>query len=201
MRAHRARMLKTIPVLALAACTAAASTPATPPGYTLARTGDLHDFDFIDGAWTVANRRLDRRGVGSTTWEAFPATICGKVHLGGVANVDELVFPTKGWAGLTVRTFDHAKRQWAIYWISSRTGTMFPPVHGGFAGDRGEFYGTDTDEDRPVHVRFVWTKHGPDRATWEQAFSFDGKTWEINWTNTLTRVPACVTAGAASPTR
>jgi hypothetical protein len=197
-------MLKNIPLLALSACAASANpTPAAPalPGYTLARTGDLHDFDFIDGAWTVSNRRLDRRGVGSTNWEEFPATICGKVHLGGVANVDELVFPTKGWAGLTVRTFDRAKKQWSIYWVSSRTGTMFPPVYGGFDGDRGEFYGTDTDEERPVHVRFVWTKQGPDRATWEQAFSFDGKTWETNWTNTLTRVPACVSDAASSPTR
>src|ERR1044071_46702 len=117
MRAHRARMLKHIPVLALTAC---ATTSPVPPGYTLERTGDLHDFDFIDGAWTVTNRRLDRRGVGSTTWEELPATLCGKVHLGGVANVDELVFPTKGWAGLTVRTFDRAKKQWSIYWVSSR---------------------------------------------------------------------------------
>jgi hypothetical protein len=178
-------MTKLFPTLALTAC---ASSAATPPGYTLAKTGDLHDFDFIDGSWTVANRRLDKRGAGSTIWEEFPATITGKVHLGGVANVDELVFPTKGWAGLTVRTFDREKRQWSIYWISSRTGTMYPPVHGGFDGDRGEFYGTDTDEDRPVHVRFVWIKQGPDRATWEQSFSFDGATWEVNWQNTLTRV-------------
>ena len=187
-------MTKLFPALALTACASnphSTTATKTPPGYTLAKTGDLHDFDFIDGAWTVANRRLDKRGAGSTTWEEFPATICGKVHLGGVANVDELVFPTKGWAGLTVRTFDREKRQWSIYWISSRTGTMYPPVYGGFDGDRGEFYGMDTDEDRPVHVRFVWTKQGPDRATWEQAFSFDGTTWEVNWQNTLTRVPAC----------
>ncbi|HLL24321.1 MAG TPA: hypothetical protein VK427_19455 [Kofleriaceae bacterium] len=194
-------MTKLVSTLVLTACTSttplatmspeAPSGMATPPGYTLARTGDLHDFDFIEGGWTVANRRLDKRGVGSTRWEEFPATICGKVYLGGVANVDELVFPTKGWAGLTVRTFDRAKRQWSIYWISSRTGTMFPPVHGGFTGDRGEFYGTDDDDGRPVYVRFVWTKQGPDRATWEQAFSFDGKTWEVNWQNTLTRAPSC----------
>jgi len=197
-------MTKLLTALALSACSTASAVPSTkptPPGYTLARTGDLHDFDFIEGAWTVENRRLDKRGAGSTNWENFPATICGKVHLDGVANVDELVFPTKGWAGLTVRTFDRAKRQWAIYWISSRTGTMFPPVYGGFDGDRGEFYGTDTDEERPVFVRFVWMKQGPDRATWEQAFSFDGVSWEVNWQNTLTRVPACATGGVSSPTR
>lgn len=107
-------MTKLFPALALAACASHPPAPTagkTPPGYTLAKTGDLRDFDFIDGAWTVANRRLDKRGAGSTTWEEFPATLCGKVHLDGVANVDELVFPTKGWAGLTVRTFDRAKRQ------------------------------------------------------------------------------------------
>jgi hypothetical protein len=112
-----------------------------PPGYTLARTGD----------------------------------------------VDELHFPTKGWAGVTLRTFDLEKRQWSIHWINSRTGTMFPPVAGGFECDRGEFYGEDEDDGRRVKVRFVWTKRGPDRAEWEQAFSYDGRTWEVNWTNVLTR--------------
>lgn len=46
---------------------------------------------------------------------------------------------------------------------------------------------TMATESRPVKVRFPWIKHGPDRAHWEQAFSLDGKTWEVNWMNDLTR--------------
>ncbi|MEJ7596366.1 MAG: hypothetical protein WKG01_00535 [Kofleriaceae bacterium] len=174
----------------VAGCSASAARPsmlADPPGYTLQRTGDVHDFDFLAGAWTVQNRRLLGRGVASTEWEEFPATTCATVYLGGVANIDELVFPTKGWAGVSFHTFDRAKRQWSIYWVNSRSGTMFPPVLGGFDGKIGEFYGVDEDGGRPVKVRFRWTKDGPDHALWEQAFSFDGKTWEVNWKNELTR--------------
>jgi hypothetical protein len=34
----------------------------------------------------------------------------------------------------------------------------------GFAGDRGEFYGQDMDEGRPVWARFLWDRLGPDAA-------------------------------------
>jgi hypothetical protein len=193
-------------VLAACAHTAPTTAPASPaaalpdpPGYTLDRTGDLHDFDFIAGGWTVENQRLVTRGAGSHQWDAFPAVDCGQVLLGNVVNVDELHFPTKGWAGVTVRNFDVARKQWSIYWISSRDGKLYPPVHGGFAGDRGEFYGTDDDNGRPVKVRFVWTKAGPDRATWEQSFSYDGKTWEPNWRNQFTRADPATTCDAGRP--
>jgi hypothetical protein len=158
-------------------------------GYITEQRGDLHDFDFIAGRWSIVNRRLKQRGVGSEEWEEFPATSRGALHLGGVANVDEIEFPTKGWSGMTVRVFNPETRQWSIYWINSRTGTLFPPVVGGFEGDRGEFYGEDQDDGRPVKVRFIWTKKGPDAARWEQAFAYDGKTWETNWVMELTRKP------------
>jgi hypothetical protein len=81
---------------------------------------------------------------------------------------------------MTVRSFDLARRQWSIWWISGSDGVMTPPVHGGFDGDRGLFFGEDRDGDRPVKVRFTWTR-GTDRARWEQAFSYDDATWETNW--------------------
>jgi hypothetical protein len=208
--------VRAICLLSLAACNgaAAASSPPVaaassgPPAaadpnpageyaYTTARTGDVHDFDFLGGAWTLQNRRLKKRGVGSKDWEEFPAVDCAQLYLGGVVNVDEIHFTTKGWAGVTFRNFDIEKRQWSIYWVNSKSGKMFPPVLGGFAGDRGEFYGEDEDEGRPVKARFLWIKHGPDHAHWEQAFSYDGgKTWEVNWMNDLTRAdPAKICDG------
>ena len=155
--------------------------------YRTDRKGDVHDFDFINGTWKVLNRRLKKRGVGNDEWDVFPGDIWARVLMNGVVNVDEVDFPTKGWKGTTFRHFDLEKRQWSIYWVNSKTGKMFPPVVGGFEGDRGEFYGEDEDVGRPVKVRFLWIKHGPDHAHWEQAFSLDGKTWEVNWMNDLTR--------------
>jgi len=167
--------------------------------YSTTLTGDLHDFDFLSGAWTLANRRLKKRLSGSNDWDEFPAVDCAQIHLHGIVNVDELVFPTKGWAGVTFRNFDLEKRQWSIYWVSSRSGKMFPPVVGGVTGDRGEFYGEDEDDGRPVKVRFLWIKQGPDHAHWEQAFSLDGKTWEVNWVNELIRADPSKICEGVSP--
>jgi hypothetical protein len=158
-----------------------------PVGYTLHRTGDPHDFDFIAGTWSIANRRLRARGVGSTEWDEFPSTGRAALHLGGLANVEELSFPTRGAAGLTVRHFDVARRQWSIHWISSTTGAIEAPVVGGFSGDRGEFYGDDHHDGQPIKVRFIWTRLGPDAARWEQAFSHRGGPWELNWIMDFTR--------------
>jgi hypothetical protein len=93
-----------------------------PTGYTTARSGDMHDFDEFAGGWRTRQRRLKARGVGSADWEEFPATLCMSLYLGGMATVDELYFPTKGWAGLTLRVFDLNTRQWSIYWVSSASG-------------------------------------------------------------------------------
>jgi hypothetical protein len=71
------------------------------------------------------NKRLKQRGVHNTDYEEFPALSCTRIYLDGVSNVDEVFFSSKGWAGLTVRTFDTAKKQWSIYWVNSTTGLMF----------------------------------------------------------------------------
>ncbi|WP_246357384.1 hypothetical protein [Pyxidicoccus fallax] len=151
-------------------------------------TGDVRDFDFLVGTWSIVNRRLKKRWVGSNDWDVFPSTAHCRSHMGGIVNIDEAVFPTKGWSGMTLRTFSVEKRQWSLYWINSRIGELLPPVVGGFTGDRGEFYGDDTDEGRPIKAVFQWTRLGPDAARWQQAFSLDGKTWETNWIMEHTRV-------------
>ena len=157
--------------------------------YSLQVTGSIRDFDFEEGSWSIWNRRLKARGVGSQDWDYFPAHSKGKVLMGGVANVDEITFPTKGWGGVTFRHFDIEKKQWAIYWLNSRDGRIQgTPVVGGFQGNVGHFYGEDVDEGRPIKVVYRWTRMGTDAARWEQAFSYDGGvTWETNWVNELTR--------------
>ncbi len=181
--------------------TAAKAERAIPPGYTVERTGGPHDFDYFEGAWTTAQRRLKARGVGSDEWEEFPSTLCMSLYLDGLATVDELYFPTKGWAGLTLRTFDLEKRQWSIYWVSSTTGRLDTPVVGGFAGAHGEFYGEDRDGERPVKVRYTWDEIDHDHARWAQAFSYDDRTWETNWTAEFTRADRATTCAAGRPKR
>jgi hypothetical protein len=154
------------------------------------RKGSRHDFDFIAGDWNVLNHRLRERGMGSSAWETFPARHRGAIHLGGIANVDELTMPEPHGRGMTVRCFDLTTQQWSIYWISSRDGVLQPPVKGGFAGPRGEFFGEDRDGDRPIKVRFIWTLQDGLHARWEQAFSYDDATWETNWIMEFTRAGA-----------
>jgi hypothetical protein len=177
------------------------SEATVPPGYTTAGTGGSHDFDYFQGGWTTHQRRLKERGVGSKEWEEFPATLCMSLYLGGIATVDELYFPTKGWAGLTLRTFDLQKKQWSIYWVSSSSGKLDTPVVGGFDGDHGEFYGEDQDKNRPVKVRFIWNKIDHDHARWEQAFSYDNRTWEINWTADFIRADPSKICESGRPKR
>jgi hypothetical protein len=143
--------------------------------------GDVHDFDFLAGDWDVDNRRLAQRGVGSCVWLEFAGNHRLARYLGGVANVDQLDLPTLGRSGMSVRTFDLAARRWTIQWIDSKSGALFAPVHGGFTGDRGEFYGADVEGGAPVRVRFTWTWLGAGRARWEQAFDHGDGQWETNW--------------------
>ena len=152
--------------------------------------GRPNDFAFLAGHWHVANRRLRRRLAGCDDWDRFDATMQGWSLLDGGVSVDEIHFPTQGFSGCTVRTLDRAAQRLAIYWINSRNGQLFPPVFGGFAGERGEFFGDDEDAGRAVKVRFVWTRLGPDAAHWEQAFSLDTGAWETNWVMEMRRVAA-----------
>ena len=175
---------------------------AVPPGYSLSQTGDMHDFDFFVGGWTTVQRRLKVRGAGGSDWEEFPAVECLTLYLGGVATVDELYMPTKKRAGLTLRAFDVEKRQWSIYWMSSATGRLDPvPVVGGFDGKRGEFYADDREDGRPIKVRYQWDKLDNDHARWEQAYSYDNKTWETNWIADFTRADASKVCSNGQPKR
>ena len=181
----------------------AAPAAAAPPGYTLERTGTSHDFDYFQGGWTTRQHKLLNRDEGGTQWEDFTGNLCMTLYLGGLATVDELYFPSKKSAGLTLRTFDVQKKQWSIYWVSSSDGILDPaPVVGGFQGKRGEFYAPAQDsKGRPIKSRYLWTIEDHDHAHWEQAFSWDDKTWVTNWTADFTRTDAAKTCKDGKPLR
>lgn len=148
----------------------------------LAFTGKPHDFRFLDGEWTVTHRRLQRRLQNCTDWETFAAGCRHDSWCGGVVSVDEFEFPAIGSIGCSIRNLDLAAQRWTIHWTTSKTGNLFSPVHGGFDGDRGEFYGTDVENGTRVLARFIWSGRTTGKPRWEQAFSTDGgRTWETNW--------------------
>ena len=149
----------------------------------------MNDFDFLAGTWDVANRWLADFLDPGSGWEEFPALSMCSRHFDGSANFDEITFPTKGFSGLTLRLYNPDTKQWSLYWASKRTGTLFPPVVGGFGDDRvGEFFGADTYHDVPILARFRWSGISGNEARWEQAFSTDGgQTWIDNWFMELSR--------------
>jgi hypothetical protein len=164
---------------------------ATPPPTAQAADG-RHDFDFLFGIWSIQNRRLSRRLQGSTDWQTFEARQEAWPVLGGMGNMDhfQATFPDgRPLEGMTLRFFDPSARTWSLYWVDDRSGQLQPPVVGRFRGDRGEFFGEDTFDGRPIRVRFTWQVVSPTEAHWEQAFSVDaGQTWETNWTMRMTRM-------------
>ena len=152
----------------------------------------MNDFDFLIGSWTVVNRRLRTLFTGSDEWDTFPGTsTCQSIFEGG-GNLDEIIFPTLGTRGVTLRLFDTERKEWSLHWANSSTGRLFPPMTGTFRGGgrdfRGDFHGDDTHEGRPIRAHFIWSGITPTTARWEQEFSADGgQTWESNWVMELTR--------------
>jgi hypothetical protein len=159
-----------------------------------AEVSGMNDFDFYTGTWDVTNRRRTDFLENScfkeeaTDWEEFPAVSVASRHLDGLANFDEIEFPTKGMRGVTLRLFDSKRDEWSLYWISSRTGMLTTPVVGRFVDGRGDFRGDDEIDGRRFRVRYVWSDISPNTAHWEQSFSVDGeKTWISNWIMESTR--------------
>jgi len=147
----------------------------------------MNNFDFLVGEWTVANRKLRERLVGSEEWEEFQASSVAWNLLDGGGQIDQFTFPD-GTTALTLRLVDPRTQQWSLRWAASTDGVLLPPVIGSFTDGVGTFYGDDEHQGTPVRVRYVWSEITENSARWEQAFSADDEqSWEINWTMQLTR--------------
>jgi hypothetical protein len=154
----------------------------------LALPDGRHDFDFLHGHWHSRQRKLRKRLVGCEDWDEFTADLHCRPVLGGLGNFDELASPAMTYTGLALRLYDEATRTWSIYWIAGGVASFDPPVVGHFADGVGDFLCPDTQEGRPVLVRYRWSDITATTARWAQAFSTDdGATWETNWTADFTR--------------
>lgn len=151
-----------------------------------------HDFDFEIGAWKTHLKRLLHPLTGSTTWVEYEGTTVVRSVASGRANLVELVAdgPAGHFEGVSLRLYNPDTRQWSLNFANIRSGTLAQPTIGSFKDGRGEFYDQETLDGRAIFVRFVISDITPDSCRFEQAYSEDGgKTWEVNWIATDTRVP------------
>lgn len=152
-----------------------------------AMSGKPGDFDFLLGQWNVTHRKLRERLRGSDDWETFTGPARAYSLLDGVLSVDEFTLKD-GLKGGSIRTLDAARQMWTIHWTTNASGRLFAPVHGGFDGDRGEFFGPDVEAGTPILARYIWSGRTTGLPRWEQAFSVDGgRQWETNWVMTFQR--------------
>jgi hypothetical protein len=174
----------------------AVGVPVTP----VVRDGQ-RDFDFEIGTWRTHLKRLVKPLSGSTTWAEYEGTTVVRKVLDGRANLVELRVkgPVGQIEGLSLRLYNTQSRQWSLHFSNIASGAIELPTVGEFRNGRGEFYGQDTLNGRVILVRFVVSVLSPASCRFEQAFSVDGgKTWEVNWIATDTRL-ADAPAGLPAP--
>jgi hypothetical protein len=150
-----------------------------------------HDFDFEIGIWKTHLRRLVHPLTGSTNWVEYEGTSVVRQVWNGRANLVELVADgaTGHFEGLNLRLYNPESHQWSLNFANSNSGTLSQPTIGEFKHGRGEFFDQETLNGRAILVRFVISDITANSCRFEQGFSDDGgKTWEVNWIATDTRV-------------
>ena len=150
-----------------------------------------HDFDFEIGTWKTSLKRLLNPLTGSTKWVEYEGTTVVSKVWDGRANLVEL--DVSGSAGsikaLSLRLYNPESRQWSLNFANAGGGVVAAPTIGEFKYGRGEFFDQETLNGRAIFVRFVISDITKNSCRFEQAFSDDGgKTWEVNWIATDTRV-------------
>jgi len=159
--------------------------------HTPTKRDGQHDFDFEIGTWKTHLKRLLHPLTGSTTWVEYQGTSVVRKVWDGRANLLELVAdgPAGHFEGLSLRLYNPQSHQWSLNFANINGGIMALPTIGEFKNGRGEFFNQETLNGRAIFVRFVISDITPNSCRFEQAFSDDGgKTWEVNWIATDTRV-------------
>ena len=152
-----------------------------------------HDFDFEIGAWKTHVKRLLHPLSGSAEWTEYDGTSVVSKVWDGRANLVELRMdgPAGHFEGASLRLYNPQAHQWSLNFVNAASGSLGQPTIGEFKNGRGEFYDQETLNGRAILVRFVISDITADSCRFEQAFSDDGgKTWEVNWIATDTRLPA-----------
>jgi hypothetical protein len=151
-----------------------------------------HDFDFEIGTWKTHLSRLLHPLTGSNTWVEYEGTTIVQKIWDGRANLVELKAdgPAGHFEGLSLRLYSPQSHQWTLNFAGVGGGTLSPPTVGEIKNGRGEFFDQETLNGRAILVRFFISDSTSNSWRFEQSFSDDGgKTWEVNWIATDTRVP------------
>jgi hypothetical protein len=152
--------------------------------------GENHDFDWQVGAWKTQIRGLKRPLTGSTTWREMSGTKIVRKVWNGRAQLEEIEAdgPNGHFEDLMLVLYNPGARQFSLRFASGSSGVLSVPMVGAFKEGRGEFYDQESLGDRAILVRVIWSDITPETHHFEQAFSDDGgKTWETNFTASLSR--------------
>lgn len=151
--------------------TAIGATPAAPPG----KPGD---FDFLTGEWRIHNRFLEKE-----QWIEFPGEATVHAILQGIASIEELRIPARGFAGMGLRLLDVEKKVWSDHWVNAKSGVVTVPGQTGlFVDGVGTFTAEDMDGETRVIYRGVWDRITSSSCRWRQGWSRDGgKSWTETW--------------------
>ncbi len=154
---------------------------------------DIHNFSFLQGKWSVLNRRLKDRLTNCDEWVTFQAEMETKPILNGLGFMDEMKSSHYGdtFIGLSIRIVNPDSNTWTIYWADTANPEigLKKQVVGEFKNGIGIFFGKEMYKGKEVKLRFVWNKPSIDTATWEQAYFNEKKNdWETNWTMLFTSI-------------
>lgn len=175
---------RSIGIVGVLACLSLAAR-AEPP-----RDGS-HDFDFARGEWHTHVTRVLDPFAGGTHTVTIDGTKTARPVWGGRAWLEEIEAdgPDGHWEGASFFLYNAKAGQWSQQYIDSAAGEFQAPSIGGFKDGRGEFYATETYQDRTVLVRGVWSDIKPDSHRYEISYSQDGgRTWAAVFKAYLTRI-------------
>jgi hypothetical protein len=184
--------LQSHPAMAQAPAHGQAQQTSSPPAANSAVPAHdgRHDFDWDIGTWKTHQKRLLHPLTGSTTWVEYDGTdVVRKVWDGANTGTIEADGPAGHLEIFALRLYNPDAQQWSISFTNSGTGALSQAVVGEFKDGRGEFYDQEPYNGRAILVRFSVSDITPDSCHFEQAFSPDGgKTWEVNFIVTETRM-------------
>jgi hypothetical protein len=177
-------------MLCVESVTAQSGSPETKESGTEQQRDGQHDFDFAIGTWKTQLRRLQHPLTGSTRWVEYEGKAVVRRVWNGKASLEEFEADGPNYIeGLTLRLYNPQSRQWSQFWSVSNDGSLSQPMIGEFKNGRGEFYDQEPLNGKEIFVRWVWSDITQNSCRFEQSFSNDGgKTWELNWVNSYTRV-------------